>query len=46
MGVRIAVNDGRLPMSALERGENWPELYGSYEELAAANGADLEPREA
>lgn len=39
MGVRLAVMDGKLPMEALDRGDNWPELYASYEAMAEANGA-------
>lgn len=30
---------GRLPAEVLDPGEGWPALYGSYDELAAANGA-------
>lgn len=37
--VRLAVIRGDLPASALEPGDGWPELYGSYDELAEANGA-------
>ena len=39
LGVRLAVAAGRLTEAALEPGEGWPELFGSYEELAEANGA-------
>ncbi|MEV0149740.1 MULTISPECIES: DUF6283 family protein [unclassified Nonomuraea] len=39
MGVRVAVMEGRLSMEALDRGDNWPELYESYEAMAEANGA-------
>jgi hypothetical protein len=42
-GVRLAVAMGRLPIEALLPGGNWPELYGSYAEMAAANGAGTEP---
>jgi Family of unknown function (DUF6283) len=38
IAVRLAVITGRLPMEALTPGEGWPVLYGSYEELAEANG--------
>lgn len=38
LGVRLAVAMGRLEASALEPGEGWPELYSSYEEMAAFNG--------
>ncbi|MEV0617628.1 DUF6283 family protein [Nonomuraea sp. NPDC050404] len=37
MAVRLALRDGRLPLEALDRGDNWPELYPSYEAMAAAN---------
>lgn len=36
--VRLAVALGRLPADALDPGANWPDLYKSYAELAAANG--------
>lgn len=39
IAVRVAVASGRLDPTALEPGDGWPELYGSYEELAEANGA-------
>lgn len=38
--VRLAVAFGRLPADALEPGENWPDLYESYAEMAEANGAN------
>ncbi|WP_336214726.1 DUF6283 family protein [Nonomuraea sp. LPB2021202275-12-8] len=41
LGVRVALSDGRIDPTALEPGLNWPDLYDSYEELAAANGAML-----
>jgi Family of unknown function (DUF6283) len=41
LGVRLAVVTGRLSAEALTRGENWPELYGSYAEMAAANSDEL-----
>jgi uncharacterized protein DUF6283 len=41
--VRMAVLSGRLPPEALGPGDNWPELYASYSELAAANGAGEKP---
>lgn len=40
LSVRLAIAMGVLPADALTPGEGWPELYGSYDELAAANGAD------
>lgn len=37
--VRLAVALGRLDHEALDAGPpNWPELYRSYDEMAAANG--------
>lgn len=37
LGVRLAVALGRLPVSALRPAEGWPELFGSYEEMAERN---------
>jgi Family of unknown function (DUF6283) len=37
LGVRVAVLTGALPQCALVPGPDWPPLYGSYDELAAAN---------
>lgn len=42
LGVRYAIVSGRLPPEALRAGDDWPELYPSYEELAAANGMIIE----
>lgn len=39
LGVRFAVVTGRLPAESLRLGDGWPELYGSYEEMAEAKGA-------
>jgi hypothetical protein len=39
LGIRLAVIMGRLDPGDLRPGDGWPDLYGSYEELAAANGA-------
>lgn len=39
LGIRLAVITGRLEPEDLQPGEGWPDLYGSYQELAAANGA-------
>ncbi len=36
LGVRLAVITGRLDPAALEPGPGWPELFRSYEEMAAA----------
>lgn len=41
LAVRMALLSGRLPREALEPGENWPELYESYESMAEANGAGI-----
>jgi Family of unknown function (DUF6283) len=38
LGVRLAIALGRLPAAALSPGEDWPELFGSYEETAEAQG--------
>jgi hypothetical protein len=38
LGVRFAVALGRLDPAALDPGAGWPELFGSYEEMAAAQG--------
>ena len=40
LGVRLAVAMGRLPGAALMPGEDWPELFGSYVETAAAQSGD------
>jgi len=37
LGVRLSIAQGNLPMSALEASKGWPPLYGSYEEMEAAN---------
>lgn len=39
IGVRLALFTGALPRCALTPGEDWPALYRSYADLAAANGA-------
>lgn len=39
--VRLAVALHLLPASALMPGPGWPDLYESYAELAAANGAEV-----
>lgn len=38
LGVRLAVSAGAVPAEALRPGEGWPELFGSYAEMAAAQG--------
>ncbi len=40
VGVRMAVVTGRLDPSALLPGADWPELFETYAELAAANGVE------
>ncbi|RCG18250.1 hypothetical protein DQ384_39205 [Sphaerisporangium album] len=46
VAVRLAVSHGRLPVSALSPGPNWPDLYDSYQEMADANAAHEEgPRQ-
>lgn len=41
--IRLAAATGRLPSCALAPQPGWPPLYGSYAELAAANGLEVEP---
>ena len=36
LGVRMAVLTGRIEPEDLRPAEGWPELYGSYDEMAAA----------
>jgi hypothetical protein len=36
--VRLAVATRALPGRMMEPGPDWPELYNSYDEMAAANG--------
>jgi len=38
IGVRLAVATGRLPAQVLGPGEDWPELFGSYDEMAKVQG--------
>jgi hypothetical protein len=38
LGVRLAVALGRLDRAVLDPGDGWPELFGSYEEMAVAQG--------
>lgn len=35
IGVRYAVVTGRIPGSALQPGDDWPDLFDSYAEMAA-----------
>ncbi|MCD0446400.1 DUF6283 family protein [Glycomyces sp. A-F 0318] len=39
LSVRMAVLQGTIAPDALEPGEDWPELYDSYDAMAAANRA-------
>lgn len=39
IGVRLAVNSETLPASVLRPGDDWPELYDSYEEMVSAQAA-------
>lgn len=38
LGVRLAVVLGRLPASALQPDNDWPALFGSFDEMAERNG--------
>lgn len=44
IGVRLAVAMRRLPVEALDPGKDWPELYASYEEMAAVQGGEKDGR--
>jgi hypothetical protein len=39
--VRLLLAQGEIPVSAMEPGPDWPELYASYEEMADAQGHDF-----
>jgi hypothetical protein len=39
IGVRMAVLTGRLEPEDLRPGDGWPELFGTYKEMAAVQGA-------
>jgi hypothetical protein len=39
LGVRMAVLTGRLEPEHLRPGEGWPELFATYDEMAATQGA-------
>lgn len=39
IGVRLALIQGRLPEESMFPGPRWPELYGSYGDMASANRA-------
>ncbi|QIV79781.1 hypothetical protein EXE63_00765 (plasmid) [Mycolicibacterium frederiksbergense] len=41
LGVRLAVALGRLPAEVLRPGGEWPDLFDSYEEMAARNGLSI-----
>lgn len=38
LGVRFAVVSGRLPAACLQPGDDWPELFDTYSEMAEAQG--------
>lgn len=38
LSVRLAVVSGALDPACLTPGDNWPELFGSYDEMAATQG--------
>lgn len=40
LGIRLAIVTGRLPGEVLRPGTGWPELFDSYEEMAARNGVE------
>lgn len=40
VGVRLAVAMGRLPAEALEPGPDWPQLFGSFREMAERQAAE------
>jgi hypothetical protein len=40
LGMRFAVVTGRLEPEDLQPGEGWPELFASYEEMAAVQGSE------
>lgn len=40
IGARLAVAMNRLPASALSPGEDWPELFDSYAEMAAVQAGE------
>lgn len=37
LGIRLAVALGRLPATTLRPAHGWPELFGSYQEMAQRN---------
>ncbi|WP_236949415.1 DUF6283 family protein [Mycolicibacterium goodii] len=39
LGIRLAVALGRLPVTVLQPGRDWPALFSSYDEMAERNGA-------
>lgn len=40
LGVRLAVLTGRIPGEALNPGEDWPELFNNYNEMAATQAKE------
>lgn len=41
LGVRLAVALGRLPAGVLRPGGDWPDLFGSYDEMVERNGLSV-----
>lgn len=41
LGIRMAMVTGRIDAAALMLGEGWPELFSSYEEMAATQGVSV-----
>jgi hypothetical protein len=46
LGVRMAVLAGRLDPEHLRPAEDWPELYDSYDQMAAVMAAETETSDA
>lgn len=40
LGVRLAIITGALPASTLSPGENWPELFDNFDDMAQAQAFD------
>ena len=39
IGIRLAIAQGRLDPAVLSPGDGWPELFGSFEEMADTQAA-------
>lgn len=39
IGIRLAIAQGRLDPAVLSPGDGWPELFGSFEEMADMQAA-------